>query len=270
MAKIHPSATVDKGAHLEQDVVVGPNCVIENGASIGAGTVLDANVVIAGCVTLGKANQLFANCVIGRCPQILGFGMSSKTGRVIIGDGNTIRENVTIHPSRYDDSATTIGDDNLMMVGVHIGHDCTVESKIVLSNSVQIGGHCRIETGAWLAGMVGVHQFVTIGKWSFAAGLAGITRDVPPFLIVSGHFPPTIRGTNRRGMSRAGLSEQQQEQIQQAYRQLYRQGGPLLENARVLAQQDQLDPNVLAIIDSIEKSAQHRFGRYLETLRKSS
>jgi UDP-N-acetylglucosamine acyltransferase len=270
MAKIHPSAIVEKGAHLDENVVVGPNCVIESGASIGAGTILDSNVVIAKSVKIGRDNLFYPGCVIGRGPQILGYGLDSKVGELVIGDRNVFRECVTIHLSRYTDAITQIGSDNLMMVGAHIGHDCTVEDKIVVSNCVHIGGHCRIETGAWLAGMAAAHQFVTIGKWCFVAGLAGLIRDVPPFLIVSGHYPPKIRGVNKRGLLRAGLNEQQQECINEAYKKLYRQGGALLKNAKTLAQEDGLDPNVRAIVESIEKSSQHRFGRYLETLRRIS
>jgi UDP-N-acetylglucosamine acyltransferase len=133
---------------------------------------------------------------------------------------------------------------------------------------VQISGHCKIETGVWLSGLVALHQFVTIGKWSYAAGLTGINRDVPPFLIVSGHYPPRIRGVNKRGLQRAGLSEQQQERIFEAYSKLYRQGGALLENATALAQEDGLDENVRAIIDAIAKSSEQQFGRYLEKFRR--
>jgi len=142
-----------------------------------------------------------------------------------------------------------------------------LEDKTVLSNYVQLSGHCRIETGVWFSGIVALHQFVTIGRWSYAAGLAGINHDIPPFLIVSGHYPPRIRGVNERGMKRAGLSEQQQQKISEAYRKLYRSGGTLLENAKALAADDGIDENVRAMVDMIIKSSEHRFGRYLETLR---
>lgn len=269
MTKIHPSAIVEKGAHLDEDVVVGPNCVIESGVLIGAGTVLDANVVIAKGVRIGKGNRLYPNCVIGRCPQVLGFDSDSKMGRLVIGDRNVFREGVTVHPSRHADGETRVGNDNFIMVGAHLGHDCTVEDKIVMSNCVHIGGHCRIETGVWFSGMVGAHQFVTIGKWCFITGFAALTRDVPPFLVVSGNYPLRVRGVNKRGLIRAGLSPQQQGHILEAYKKLYRQGGTLLENAKALAQQDGLDENVRAMVDAINRSSQHRFGRYLETLRRS-
>ena len=267
MIQVHPSAIVHKSTQLAEGVIIGPNCVIDSGVSIGAGTILDANIVIGRDVNIGKNNHFFANCVIGGQPQVLGLSSDAELGGLVIGDRNTIREQVTIHPSIYKDKSTKIGNDNLLMIGVHIGHDCLLEDKLVISNYSQISGHCKIETGVWLSGVVTVNQFVTIGKWSYAAGLAGINRDVPAFLIVSGHYPPIVRGVNKRGMSRTGLSEQQQQKIFDAYKRLYRQGGALLENAKALAQENGLDDNVRAMVDMIIKSGEQRFGRYLEKFR---
>jgi len=268
MVQVHRSAVVHKNSQLADGVTIGPNCVIDSGVSIGAGTMLDANVVIGRNVKIGRNNHFFANCSIGGRPQVLGLDSDAKVGGLLIGDNNTIREQVTIHPSIHQDGLTRIGNDNLLMVGVHIGHDCMLEERIVMSNYVQISGHCKIETGVWLSGMVLLHQFVTIGKWCYAAGLAGINHDIPPFLIVSGHYPPRVRGVNKRGMERAGLREQQQQKVIEAYRKLYRQGGSsLLENAKALAREKGLDENVRAMVDVIIRSGEHRFGRYLEKFR---
>jgi UDP-N-acetylglucosamine acyltransferase len=267
MTRVHRRAVVHKDAQLADSVIVGPNCVIDSGVSIDEGTMLDANVVIGENVKIGKNNHFFANCAIGGRPQILGLDLDKKIGGLVIGDRNIVREQVTIHPSIYQDRLTTIGNDNLLMIGAHIGHDCILEDKIVMSNYVQISGHCKIETGVWLSGMVGLHQFVTMGKWCYAAGLSGINRDVPPFLTVSGHYPLKVRGVNKRGLKRAGLTEEQQQQVIDAYRKLYRKGGALLENAKALAQEDGLDENVQAMVDMIIRSSQHQFGRYLEKFR---
>ncbi len=268
MIQVHPSAVVDKEARLADGVVIGPNCVIDSNVSIGAGTVLDANVVINKDVEIGQNNHFFPNCTIGGRPQLLRLSANDEIGGLVIGDNNIIREQVTIHPSIYRGQFTKIGNDNLLMIGVHIGHDCLLEDKIVLSNYVQISGHCKIETGVWLSGVVVLHQFVTVGRWCYAAGLAGINKDVPPFLIVSGHYPPKIRGVNKRGLERAGLSEQQQQKITEAYRKLYRQGGALLENAKAMEKADGLDENVRAMLESITRSSEQRFGRYLEKFRE--
>jgi UDP-N-acetylglucosamine acyltransferase len=267
MAQIHSSAVVEKDVELGEDVIIGPNCVVHGGVIIGARTILDANVVIEKNVKIGRDNHFFPNTVIGCLPQVLGLNSKSKIGRLVIGDRNLFHENVTIHPSRYEDLQTQLGNDNFLMVGAHIGHDCILEDKIVLSNCVHIGGHAKIETGAWMSGVSGLHQFVTLGRWCFVAALTGVTQDAPPFLIISGHNPPRVRGVNKKGLERAGLTQQQQKQILEAYRKLYRQKGTLLANAENLAQEDGLDENVRAMVDAVIKSSQHRFGRYLETFR---
>lgn len=264
---VHPSTAVASDVQLAEGVKIGPNCVIESGSSIGADSVLIANVYIGKNVSIGKNNHLYPNCSLGGPPQVLGSNPNDSFGRIIIGDGNTIREQVTIHPSMHADKSTKIGNNNLIMVGAHIGHDCVLEDNLVLSNFSQISGHCKIETGVWFSGMVLLHQFITIGKWCYAAGLAGINHDIPPFVIVSGHYPPLVRGINKRGLKRAGLSEKEQEKICEAYKKLYRNGRPLLENARELAAEDNLDENVRAMVDAIIKSSKHRFGRYLELFR---
>jgi UDP-N-acetylglucosamine acyltransferase len=267
MAIIHPTAVVEENVQLADDVVVGPYCVIGSGVSIGAGTILDARVVITGNTTIGRQNRFFPNSLIGCNPQILGMEPGAQTGALVIGDRNAFRENVTVHVSRHTGGATRIGNDNLLMVGSHIGHDAVLEDKIVLSNLVQIGGHVKIEMGAWMSGLAASHQFVTIGRWSYVAGLAGLTHDVVPFVIVSGHYPPRVRGINKRGMNRAGLNEQQQEKILDAYKSLYRQGGTLLANAKELAERNGLDENVRAMVEAVFHSTEHRFGRYRESLR---
>lgn len=268
MANIHPSAVIDKSAKLADDIEVGPNCVIAGGVEIGRSNCLEANVVIGENVKIGNGNSFFPNCTVGGRPQILGLGSEKKIGGLLIGDNNTIREQVTIHPSMYPDKFTSIGSDNLLMIGVHIGHDCILEDKIIMSNYAQISGHCIIGTGVWLSGMVLLHQFVTIGQWCYAAGLAGINHDVPPYLIVSGHYPPRVRGVNRKGLERAGLSQAKQAKIIEAYKRLYRRNETsLLEKAKSMAVEDGLDENVKAMVDVIIKSGDHRFGRHLETLR---
>ncbi|MHC4363503.1 MAG: acyl-ACP--UDP-N-acetylglucosamine O-acyltransferase, partial [Planctomycetota bacterium] len=147
MTQVHRSAVIDKDVRLDEGVTIGPNCVIDSGVSIGAGTVVEANVAIGRNVRIGRDNHFFANCAIGGQPQILGMGQDAEFGGLIIGDRNIIREQVTIHPSMNPDKVTEVGNDNLLMIGVHVGHDCVLEDKIVMSNYAQISGHCRIETG---------------------------------------------------------------------------------------------------------------------------
>lgn len=264
---IHPTAVVAESAQIGCNVTIGPYTVVDAGAVIGDNTVLDAHVVIGDNTVMGKNNRVFAGAVVGRPPQILGFDDNTKIGGLTIGDSNIIREFVTVHPSMHPDENTVIGNENLLMINVHLGHDCVLEDKIVISNCTQVSGHCRIETGAWLSGMVAIHQFVTIGKWSYAAGYAGINHDVPPYVIVSGHYPVEIRAINKRGLARAGLDDRQQGEVFDAFKLIWRNDGPLMERVKELAEKDDLAEPVRDIVDALVKSNKQRFGRHLELFR---
>jgi UDP-N-acetylglucosamine acyltransferase len=264
---IHPTAFVASTAQLGSNVVIGPFSFVDEGAQIGDGTVLDTHVVIGKNARIGKNNRVFAGAVIGRPPQILGLDENTRIGRLSIGDGNTIREHVTIHPSMFPDQETIVGSNNLLMINVHLGHDCILGDKIVISNCTQISGHCKIETGAWLSGMVAVHQFVTIGRWCYAAGYTGINHDVPPFVIVSGHYPVEVRAINKRGLARAGLSEEQQAKVFEAFKFIWRSDSPVMERVKELSSREGLDENVRAMCDAMLRSSQQRFGRNLELSR---
>src|SRR3989339_91259 len=205
MIQVHPSAVVDSSVQLGENVTVGPFCIIGKGTKIGNNCRLQASVIIGENIQIGDNNDFYPNAVIGCKPQVLGIG-DRKIGGLLIGSNNIFRENVTVHTSMHENENTVIGDQNLLMIGVHIGHDCILENKIIMSNFSQVSGHVKVEEGVWLSGMVVIHQFSTIGKWCYASGMSGINHDVPPFVIISGHYPPLIRSINKRGPIRAGMN----------------------------------------------------------------
>ncbi len=264
---IHPTAVIAPSAKVGSNVVIGPYTVVDEGAVIGDSTVLDAHVVIGNNTVIGRHNRIFACAVIGRPPQILGLDDNTKIGGLTIGDNNIIREYVTIHPSMHAGGQTVIGNNNLLMINVHLGHDCVLADNIVISNCTQVSGHCKIETGAWLSGMVAVHQFVTIGKWCYAAGYTGINHDVPPFVIVSGSYPMEIRAINKRGLARAGLSQEEQDSVFEAYKFIWRSDEPVMQQVKELADGDGLSEPVKDMLDAMLNSSKQRFGRHLELYR---
>ena len=270
MANIHATAVVDADVQLADDVTIGPFCVVEKGVSIDAGTILENNVVIGRNTVIGKKNHFFSHTAIGLTPQILGRGADAELGGLVIGDGNVFREQSTVHCSMYADSVTRIGNNNLFMVCVHVGHDCVVEDQVVLTNLVALGGHCKLESGVWISGLVGVHQFATVGQWAYVAGHSSVARDVPPFVMLCGSYPTRIRSVNMKGLKRGGFTLEQQEAVSKAFKRLYgkKGNGALLATARVMAQEDGLDDTVRLMLDSIENASQQRYGRYLELTRR--
>lgn len=268
MTDIHQSAVIGKNCDLADSVKVGPNCIIGDNVTVGENTSFIANVYVADDVKIGNNNEFFPTSVIGERPQILGWGEDAEYGGLVIGDNNVFREQVTIHPGMHKGVDTKIGSNNLLMIGVHIGHDCVLDNEIVMSNYCQIAGHCDIGEGVWFSGGVMVHQFITIGKWCYATAMSGINKDIPPFVIVSGHYPPVIRGVNRKGLNRAKFTRSQQTSISEAYKKLYKESSnPILKNAKELAEDGGTDKNVKEMAESIIKSSKQRYGRYLELFR---
>ena len=265
MTQIAPTAVVDKDAQLGKDVYVGPGCVIESGVVIGDGCVLKANVMILTGTTIGRENHIYANCVLGDDPQVLGC-RGIKTS-LIIGDGNTFRENVTINRGWSEKSGkTVIGNNNYLMIGAHFGHDCEVEDNVVIGNYCQISGHTRIERNAWLSAFTGTHQFVTVGRYAYTGGRSGPSYDLPPFVKASGTYPCRIRGLNTLGLQRGGISPESIQALQKAYRLLYRRpaGKPLAHALDEMASQEILDENVRYLLDFVRRSSRQRMGRFRE------
>jgi len=270
VAKIAATAVVDKTVELGAGALVGPGCVVEAGVVIGDDCELVANVMVCRGTRLGRGNRLFAGCVLGEAPQILGTDRAAA-GELIIGEGNTFRECVTIsRGSLLASGRTTVGNNNYLMAYSHLGHDVVLEDQTTLANCCQVSGHCRVERNVWLSGYAGTHQFVTIGRFAYAAGYSAMASDVPPFLKVSGNYPCIVRGLNRTGLLRAGFAAESIQALERAYRLLYRRkdGQTLAAAAAELARQDGLDENVRYLLESVQRSMQQRQGRYQEQFRR--
>ena len=202
--KVDPSAFVDPSAQLHNGVTIAKGAIVGPNVIIGQGTEIGPNAVIEGKTIIGKNNRIFPNVFIGLEPQDLKYQGAST--EVIIGDNNTFRECVTINKATYEGEKTIIGSNNLLMAYSHIGHNCELGNRIVLSNSVQVAGHVKIEDNAIIGGCLGIHQFVHIGYLAMVGGMTRVDRDVPPFCLAEGH-PGRLRGLNRVGIKRSGLME---------------------------------------------------------------
>jgi len=221
--KISPLAVVSPEATIGPDVEIGPFCVIEPDVTIGEGCILESRVVVKSGTTLGPNNHLFEGAVIGGLPQHV--HMPENPGRVIIGAGNTFRENVTIHRALEADEATIVGDNNLLMVNVHIAHDCRLGNLTIFANNAMLAGHVTVGDRAYVSGAVAVHQFCRIGPLAMVGGQAHIVKDVPPFVTVDG-LSSLVVGLNQIGLRRAGHSSEEIRRLKEAYRVIYRSGAP--------------------------------------------
>lgn len=219
---IDPRAAVDPSAEMAEDVAVGPFAVIGPEVRIGAGTEVGAHAVIEGPTRIGRDNRIHAFASVGTDPQDKKF--TGETTRLEVGDGNTVREFVTINRGTAGGGGVTrIGDDNWIMAYVHIAHDCVIGSHTVFANNATLAGHVAIEDHVILGGFTLVHQFCRMGAHSFTAMGSAINRDVPPFVMVAGHMA-VPRGINTEGLKRRGFSAERISAIRRCYKVLYRSG----------------------------------------------
>jgi UDP-N-acetylglucosamine acyltransferase len=268
VTQIAPTAVVDKTAQLGEDVSIGPGCVIGPNVALGDGSELRANVYIAHDTILGRNNLVYANCVLGEEPQIVG-ALEIDT-KLIIGDNNTFRENVTINAgSSRGQGRTVVGNNNYFMIGSHLGHDCEVEDDCMIGNYVQMAGHIKLERNVWLNGFTAAQPFVTIGRFTYTAGMSTVHHDLPPFVRAGGVYPCEVRGLNVIGLQRAGFAELSIQELMKAFRYIFRRRGEksIAQAVEDLANENGLDENVRYLLDSLQRSHQHRSGRYRELSR---
>src|SRR5690606_23086807 len=180
--RVHPTAIVAPGAKIDDDVTIGPYSIVGEHVSIGPGSVVGPHCVIDGHTTIGANNTFYRFCSIGGIPQDKKY--QGEPTRLEIGDGNTIREYVTISTGTAQDvGVTRMGDDNWIMAYVHIAHDCQIGSHTIMANRVELAGHIHVGDWAIIGGLSAVHQFVRIGAHSMIGGTSCIRQDIPPFVI---------------------------------------------------------------------------------------
>ncbi|QSR85630.1 acyl-ACP--UDP-N-acetylglucosamine O-acyltransferase [Methylacidimicrobium sp. B4] len=217
---IHPTAMVSPKAELGREVRVGPGAIIEEGAIVGDRCEVRAHAVIAAGTRMGAGNQIGYGAIVGGEPQDLSW--TGAPSRVVLGEGNLIREHVTIHRGAKPESETRIGDGNYLMVGCHVGHNCLVGNRAILVNHVLLAGYVQVGDRAFLGGGSVFHQHVRIGELVMVRGGIRIGMDIPPFLMAVDENE--VAGVNRVGLRRAGFSEEARRRLEAAYRLLYQSG----------------------------------------------
>lgn len=241
MPTIHPTAVIEPGARIDEDAVIGPYCVIGGQVSIGRGSHLMNHVAVNGFTAIGDHCTIFPFASLGQQTQDLKF--KGGTPGVRIGSHVTIRESVTVNAATYDGDFTTVGDHCHIMAYAHIAHDCHVGNRVIMANNATLAGHVIVEDQSILGGLTAVHQFVRIGRLSITGGCSKVVKDIPPFAMADGN-PASVHMVNKVGLERAGVSDEIQRSLKEAYKMIYRKNltvAAALEAMNELASSPELD-----------------------------
>lgn len=247
---IHKTAIIDSKAKISTNVEIGPYAIIGPNVEIGENTLIQSHVNITGNTTIGKGNKLYSFASIGSDPQDLKYKGEETT--LLIGDNNTIREHVTINTGTVQGGGLTkIGNNNLIMIGAHIAHDCIMGNNIVMANNTAIAGHAEIEDFVIIGAKCGVQQFTRIGKRAMIGGMTGVLRDVIPYGLSTGNRN-YLNGINVVGLRRDKVSNKDILGLTDAYKEIFKTE-VLSENLKNLNGKYTDNPLVKDVLDFINK-----------------
>ncbi len=261
ISEIHPTAIIDDSAEIGEGVVIGPYTVIGAHTRIGDGTKLDSHVVIEPYTRMGNNNRVMSGAVLGGLPQDNGF--KGEESYLDIGDGNIIREFVTIHRASGEGRSTTVGSNNMLMAYCHIGHNCKLGNGITMANSAVLGGHTQIEDKVVLGGLVGIHQKTRIGMLAMVGGFSKVVMDIPPYSLSDGR-PAKVYDLNVIGLRRNGFGPKERASIREAYRLLYRSELNLGQALEAIEKDIEPSKKLQYLIDFLRKVRKGNRGRQLE------
>lgn len=252
MTLIHPTAIIDPQAELDSSVKVGAYSIIGAHVQIGAYTEIGSHTVIDGFTTIGENNRIFQFASLGAEPQDKKY--RGEETRLIIGNGNTIREFTTFNTGTVTGiGETRIGDDNWIMAYCHLAHDCVIGSHTIFANNTSLAGHVEIGDYVVLGGFTLVFQFCRIGAYAMTAFAAGIHKDVPPYFMAAGYRAEPA-GLNSEGMRRNGFSAEQISVVKNAYKDIYLRDLPLEEAKANIAAQTAKHAELALLYDFLDSS----------------
>ena len=238
MSNIHPTAIIEPGAKIGQNVTVEPYAIIKGTVTLEDDVVIKSHAYIDGNTTIGQGTTVWPSASIGTRTQDKKF--YGEATYVRIGKNCHIREFVTINSSCQENSVVSIGDDCLIMAYCHVAHNCSLGNGVVMANNSMLAGHVTVGNNVVIGGMTPVHQFVRIGDYSMVGGFSRVTHDIPPFTIGAGS-PYEIGGLNLVGLKRHQFTYDQRRCLTKAFKTIYRSGLPFQEALSLLKEENKID-----------------------------
>jgi UDP-N-acetylglucosamine acyltransferase len=250
MSTIHPTAIIEAGAKIGDNVTVGPYCMIGADIALDAGVTLVSHVVVGGRTTIGANTKIYPFASIGLQPQDLKY--KGEPSQLIIGCNNVIREHVTMNPGTEGGGMITrVGNNCLFMVGAHVAHDCQVGDHAILVNNATLAGHVDVGNWAILGGLSAVHQFVRVGRHAMVGGMSGVENDVIPYGSVIGNRA-RLSGLNVVGLKRRNFDRETIHALRNAYRLLFAPEGTMTERIKDVAAVFSDNEPVMEIVNFIQ------------------
>jgi len=245
---IHKTAIVDKKAKVSKNATIGPYSIVGPNVQIGESTEIQSHVNITGNTIIGNNTQIFSFASIGTNPQDLKY--KGEPTKLEIGNNNVIREHATINTGTDGGGGITkIGNNNLIMIGAHIAHDCMVGNNVVIANSAAIAGHAKISDDVIIGGNCGIQQFTRIGRMAMIGGMSGVSRDVIPYGLSFGNRN-YLEGINLVGLRRKKVSNKEILALSEAYKEIFKSKS-LHENLTKLSETLKMNIYVKEVIDFI-------------------
>jgi UDP-N-acetylglucosamine acyltransferase len=251
MTQVHATAIVASGAELADEVSVGPYCVIGPHVKLGRGTRIESHVVIEGHTTIGANCRIWPFATIGTQSQDVKF--KGGVSYVEVGDNTLLREYVTINAATREGDVTRVGSECFLLAYCHVAHGCRVGNQVTMSNGATLGGDAVVEDQAIVGGLTGVHQFCRIGRLCMVGACSKVVKDLPPFTLADGS-PADVRGVNRIGMERRGLSEETRKVVKDAYRIVFREGLAMADAVAAVRERIPAIPEVVHFLTFIENT----------------
>ena len=245
---IHDTAIVDKKAKISKKVIIGPYSIIGPNVQIGEGTEIKSHVNISGHTTIGNNTKIYTFASIGTDPQDLKY--QEEQTKLEIGNNNIIREHATINKGTVGGGGVTkIGNDNLIMIGAHIAHDCVIANNVVIGNSAAMAGHTEIDDDVIIGGNCGIQQFTRIGKMAMIGGMTAVSRDVIPYGLSFGNRN-YLEGINLVGLRRKKVPNKEILALSEAYKEIFKTKS-LHENLTKLSEKLKNNSYVMEVINFI-------------------
>lgn len=257
---IHSSSIISNKANIHENVKIGPYCIIDKNVTIDEGTELISHVNISGNTTIGKNNKFFPFSSIGLIPQDKKY--KGEDSKLIIGNNNIFREQVTISPGTTEGGMlTSIDNDCLIMVGSHIAHDCKISSNVILVNNSTLGGHVEIDQFAIIGGNSAIHQFVNIGKHAMIGGMSGVESNIIPYGLYMG-IRSNLRGLNLVGLKRMGMNKSYILNLNIIFKKIFSIENSIDKNIDLLTSKEKKLKEINEIIKFIKQNFKRGISRY--------